>query len=189
MKLLNHILLAACLFAAATLTTFAQDSTKNTTRAERKAMKEADVKKLLESRRFVFQAQYANPLGGGVTMLNGRMFNISPDGTGHIYLNYNYDLRIRPDSVIAYLPYFGRAQFDAGYSSNPSDNGVMFKSTKFGYASKVNKKGITTIVITPQDAKYNRRLTLSVSPEGYANLGVIITNRSAISYDGYISEK
>jgi len=189
MNLLKHLLLTACLITAGTLYTLAQDTTKRETRAERKAMKEADVKKLLDSRRFVFQAQYANPLGGGVTTLNGRLFNLSPDGTGHIYLNYNYDLKIRPDSVIAYLPYYGRAQFDAGYSSNSNDNGVMFKSTKFGYTSKVNKKGITTIVITPQDAKYNRRLTLSVSPEGYANLSVIITNRSAISYDGYISEK
>ncbi len=189
MKLLKQLLLTACLVAAGSAFTFAQDTTRRTIRTERKAMKVEDVKKLLASRRFVFQAQYANPLGGGITTLNGRLFNLSPDGTGHIYLNYNYDLKIRPDSVIAYLPYYGQAQFDAGYNTNPNETGVMFKSTKFGYTSKTNKKGITTIVITPQDAKYNRRLTLSVSPEGYANLSVIITNRSAISYDGYISEK
>ncbi len=189
MKLLKHLLLTACLVAAGTACTYAQDTTKRVTRAERKAMKEKDVKKLLASRRFVFQAQYANPLGGGMTTLNGRLINLSPNGTGHIYLNYYYDLKIRPDSVIAYLPYYGQGQFNSGYTSDPNDNGVMFKSTKFGYTSKTNKKGMTTIIITPQDAKYNRRLTLTVSPEGYANLGVIITNRSAISYDGYISEK
>ncbi len=189
MKLLKHTMLTVCLLTAGIVYTFAQDTTRRETRAERKAMKEADVKKLLESRRFVFKAQYANPLGGGVTSLNGRLFNFSPDGTGHIYLNYNYDLTIRPDSVIAYLPYYGRGQFDVAYNANSNDNGVMFKSTKFGYTSKTNKKRITTVIITPQDAKYNRRLTLSVSPEGYANLSVIITNRSAISYDGYIAEK
>ncbi len=189
MKLLKHFLLTTCLIIAVSAYTFAQDTTKRVTRTERKAMKEADVKKLLDSRRFVFQAQFANPLGGGVTTLNGRLFNLSPDGTGHIYLNYYYDLKIRPDSVIAYLPYYGRAQFDAGYTANPTENGVMFKSTKFGYTSKVNKKGVTTVIITPEDAKYNRRLTLTVSPEGYANLAVIITNRTSISYDGYISEK
>lgn len=189
MKTFKYLLLTACLFTTGTFCVWAQDTTKHETRLERKAMKEADVKKLLESRQFVFKAQYANPLGGGVTTLNGQLFNLSPTGSGHIYLNYNYDVTIRPDSVIAYLPYYGRGQFDVAYNANSNDNGVMFKSTKFGYTSKTNKKGITTIIITPQDAKYNRRLTLSVSPEGYANLSVIITNRSAISYDGYISEK
>jgi hypothetical protein len=163
-------------------------TTKQTTKKERKAMKEADVKKLLDSRRFTFVAQYANPLGGGTTTLNGRTFNITPDGSGHVYLNYNYDLKVRPDSVIAYLPYYGRTTFAAGYNNNSNDSGVMFTSTKFNYTYKTGKKGNTVISITPQDAKYNRNLYLDVSASGRAQLQVIITNRNTISYDGYIVE-
>jgi hypothetical protein len=162
---------------------------KPATRDERKAMKVAEVKKLLESRNFVFKAQYANPLGGAITTLNGRQFNISPDGTGHIYLNYNYDVKVKPDSVTAYLPYYGRTTMAGGYNTDPKDSGVMFTSTKFGYASKTSKKGNTTITITPTDAKYNRQMILEVSENGSAQLRMTITNRNAISYDGYIAEK
>jgi hypothetical protein len=191
MKISKYIMLTAFLLAGSINLLHAQnkqDSTKHTTKAERKAMKEADVKQLLDRKNFVFQAQYANPIGGGITSINGRQISITPNGSGHVYLNYNYDLKIRPDSVIAYLPYYGRTQFDAAYNNN-NDSGVMFASTKYGYDSKIDKKGITTITITPTDAKYNRKLILSVSPSGNANLQVIITNRSPISYDGYLAEK
>lgn len=188
MNSIKHILLIACLVTGSFYSATAQDTTCKTTREERKEMKAADVKKLIISKRFVFKAQYANPLGGGVTSLNGRLINISPDGTGHIYLNYDYDVKVRPDSVIAYLPYFGRTTFDPNYG-NTTDNGVMFSSTKFGYISKAGKKGSTVITITPTDAKYNRKMILEIQDNGNAQLQMIITNRNAISYDGYIAEK
>lgn len=188
MKIIRHLLLIMCLATGSFYIAAAQDTTRKTTREERKEMKAADVKKLIDSKRFVFKAQFANPLGGGVTTLNGRMINISPDGTGHIYLNYNYDVKVRPDSVVAYLPYYGRTTFDANYG-NTTDNGVMFTSTQFGYVSKEGKKGSTTITITPSDAKYNRKMILEIQNNGSARLQMIITNRNAISYDGYIAEK
>ncbi|MBS7563368.1 DUF4251 domain-containing protein [Mucilaginibacter sp. Bleaf8] len=165
---------------------WAQDSTKTA----RKAAKAADIKKLLEAKRFVFQAQYANPLGGGVTSLNGRLINITPNiggSSGHVYLNYNYAVKVRPDSVIAYLPYFGRTTFDPPINS--SEGGVKFTSTKFGYDVKQGKKGNTIITITPQDAGYFRKMVFTVSSEGSTSLQMTITNRNAISYDGYIAEK
>ncbi|WP_345951801.1 DUF4251 domain-containing protein [Mucilaginibacter sp. PAMB04274] len=186
MKTLKYIFIIALFLLAGN--TYAQDTVRKTSRAERQEMKAAEVRQLLESKKFVFQAQYANPLGGGVTTLNGRLFNLSPNGNGHIYLNYNYDFKIRPDSVISYLPYYGRATFDAAYNS-PNDNGVMFTSTKFGYSAKAGKKGNTVITITPRDAKYNQKFILEVTDSGTATLQAIITNRNTISYDGYITEK
>lgn len=188
MKIIRNLLLITCLAVGSFYSATAQDTTRKTTREERKEMKAADVQKLIDSKRFVFKAQFANPLGGGVTTLNGRLISISPDGTGHIYLNYNYDVKVRPDSVVAYLPYYGRTTFDSNYGST-TDNGVMFTSTKFGYVSKAGKKGQTTITITPSDAKYNRKMILEVQNNGTARLQMIITNRNAISYDGYIAEK
>lgn len=121
-------------------------------------------------------------------MLNGRPFNLSPDGTGHIYLNYNYDVRIRPDSVIAFLPYFGRATMAVPYG-NTTDNGVQFTSTKFEYGSKLEKRGATTITISPKDNQYTNRMILNVTTSGRATLQVLSNNKNAISYDGYIAEK
>ncbi|CAM3755303.1 DUF4251 domain-containing protein [Mucilaginibacter galii] len=188
MKNIKNLILITVILAGSIFSAAAQDTTRKTTREERREIKAADVKKLINNKRFVFKAQYANPLGGGFTSLNGRMINISPDGTGHIYLNYNYDVKIRPDSVIAYLPYYGRTTFDANYG-NTTDNGVMFTSTKFGYTFKAGKKGSTVITITPTDAKYNRKMILEIQESGIAQLQMIITNRNAISYDGYIEEK
>ncbi|UEG55150.1 DUF4251 domain-containing protein [Mucilaginibacter daejeonensis] len=168
----------------------AQDTTHtNKPRESRKELKANEVKKLLDSKHFTFKATYANPLGGGYTMLNGQMFNISPDGTGHIYLNYNFDMVVRTDSVIAYLPFYGRAFNSSVAYTNPNESGIKFTSTKFSYSPKTNKKGITTIVIVPTDAQNINKLILGVSPNGTASLQVISTNRTSISYDGYIAEK
>jgi hypothetical protein len=188
MKSSKHILILACLLIGSIFAAKAQDTTRKTTREERREMKVADIKKLIDNKRFVFKALYANPLGGAVTTLNGRLINISPDGSGRIYLNYNYDVKVRPDSVIAYLPYYGRTTFDASYG-NTNDSGVMFTSTKYGYTSKAGKKGSTVITITPTDAKYNRKMILEIQENGNTQLQMIITNRNAISYDGYIAEK
>jgi len=164
----------------------AQDTVKKI-KAERKAIKAADLKKLLESKRFTFHAQYANPLGGGYTSLNGQLINISPQGNGHIYLTSEYDVRIRPDSVIAFLPYFGRTTFAP--SINPNDAGVKFSSVKFGYKVSNGKKGNTVITITPTDAQYNQKMILDISKTGMATLQMIIVNRNSIAYDGYIDAK
>ncbi|QJD98194.1 DUF4251 domain-containing protein [Mucilaginibacter robiniae] len=180
MKNLGYIFLLLMLLTSSI--TYAQQPDS---KEAKKAAKVADIKNLLDQRNFVFKAQYANPLGGGTTALNGKLINITPGGTGHIYLNYDYDVKIRPDSVISFLPYYGTITFDPPYS--PTDDGIKFTSTKFGYKVKQSKKGRTIITITPQDAKYIQKLILDVSPEGYANLNINITNRYSISYDGYIA--
>jgi hypothetical protein len=188
MKSFKNILILLTLLTVSAGKSFAQ---QDSTKAARKAAKAADIKRLIDSKNFVFQAQYANPLGGGVTTLNGRLISITPNvgggSSGHVYLNYNYDVRVRPDSVIAYLPYFGRTTFAPEY--NPTDNGIKFTSTKFGYDAKPGKKGSTTITITPQDARYNRKMIFTISASGTTSLQMIITNRDAISFDGYIAEK
>ena len=188
MKDIKFLLLIAFLTLGSFYSATAQDTTRKINREKRIAMQAADIKKLIDNKRFVFKAQFANPLGGGVTTINGRLINISPTGNGHIYLNYDYDVKVKPDSVIAYLPYYGRTTFDASYG-NTNDSGVMFTSTKFGYTAKTGKKGSTVITITPTDAKYNRKMIFEIQENGNAQLQMIITNRNSISFDGYIAEK
>jgi len=134
----------------------------------KKQLKAAEIKSLVDSKNFTFMAQYADPLGGG-----------------HRYLTSDYDVVIKPDSVNSYLPYFGRVTFDPPIY--PTQDGIMFKSTKFGYQTTVKKNGMYLITITPTDAKYIQKLYLTVSPNGYASLQVTITNRDAISYDGFVT--
>lgn len=149
------------------ITTFAQTATS---KADKKKDKQDAVKALVESQRYTFIAQYANPLGGG-----------------HRYLTSDYDLKIRKDSVIAYLPYFGRAYFDVPYNVN--DGGIKFTSTKFTYKITPKKKGGWDVFIKSSDVKYMDGINMYISADGYTNVQFTITNKSAISFDGVLKLK
>lgn len=121
---------------------------------------------LVESKNYVFQAQTAQPLGGRA-----------------IQLTSEYDLRVLGDSVVAFLPYFGRA------FSAPADlagGGINFTSTNFGYTTTQRRRGGWIISIKPQDANDVRELTLSISSSGMSTLQVISNNRQSISFNGQI---
>ncbi len=140
------------------------------TRAERQAAKAAKVKKMVDDVNFVFKANYANPQGGGNRPLTS-----------------DYDLKVVKDSIIAYLPYFGRA-----YVAPPpgtTEGGIKFTSTNFKYDAKRGKKGEWQIVIKPKDHDITdwrdvQQLVLNISSNGYASLQVLSSNRSPISFDG-----
>ena len=136
-------------------TTYAQD-------------KESAVKNLVESQNFVFKAQTVQPTNGRTRQLTSE-----------------YDLKVLKDSIIAYLPYFGRA-----YSPpvNPSEGGIQFTSTEFEYKKTNRKKGGWDIQIKPKDARDVRQLDLSVFKNGSATLGVNSNNRQSISFNGYVAD-
>jgi Domain of unknown function (DUF4251) len=128
----------------------------------------AVVQKLVQSKNFVFKAQTALPLTGGIRQL-------TPD----------YEVRFLGDSVVSYLPYFGRA-----YSAPlPNDNGLDFTSTKFEYKASQKKKGKWEIEINPKDTRDVRQMNLTVTESGYATLQVTSDNRQSISFDGYIVDR
>lgn len=140
------------------------------TKAQKKQDKAAQIKSLIDSRNYVFVAQNAFPMGG-------RMRNITPD----------YNLTVSADSVVSYLPFFGRAytSTDYGASKSPLD----FKTKSFDYDAKPGKKDGWSITIKPKDNKGVQSMNLTVSSEGYASLQVTSTDRSAMSFNGYITER
>jgi hypothetical protein len=142
------------------------------TRSERQAARAADVKKSVDDVNFVFKANYANPQGGG-----GRQ------------LTSDYDLKVVKDSVIAFLPFFGRAY--VAPTPGTTEGGIKFTSTNFKYDAKQRKKGGWEIVIKPKDNDITnwrdvQQLILYISANGYASLQVLSSNRSPISFDGEI---
>ena len=128
-----------------------------------------DIKKIVESRNFIFRAQRVSPHA-----------SISRDLTSS-----DYDVTIARDTVISYLPYFGRV-----YSApiNPGDGGIKFTSTKFDYKVSSNEKR-WTITIKPRDASDVQQLYMEVFDNGFATLQVISTNRQSISFNGYIEAR
>lgn len=155
------LLLVAGLLSAPLL--FAQE-TRPEKRSDKKAEKAAEVKALIDSHYYLFNAQTAFPIGG-------RMRNITS----------NYDLVVKKDSVVSYLPYFGRA-YTAEY--NVTRSPLDFTSTSFDYTVTPGKKDGWAITIKPKDNKSVQTMYLTVSSEGYATLQVTSNDRTAISFNG-----
>ena len=129
----------------------------------------ANIGRLIQSKNFVFVAQYALPLGG-------RSINLTS----------LYDVRLSNDTIASDLPFYGRA-FVA--PMNPSEGGIRFTSTHFDYTANEKKKGGWNITILPKDTKDVRQMFLSVSENGYASLQVTSNNRQSINYTGYVTAK
>lgn len=126
------------------------------------------LKNMIDSQNFVFIARYVNPW-------NGRKRDLT---TG-------YELSVSKDSLISYLPFFGR-----GYTApiSPSDVDFDFISTKFTYTVTPARRG-WNISIKTQDQTYLRELYFRIFDNANASLNVTSMDRSAISYDGYITRR
>lgn len=145
------------------------------TRKDRKAAHVAEIKGLIESQNFVFDANFVNPSRG-----SGRS------------LTSEYDLTVTKDTIIAYLPYFGRAYTAPPYGS--IEGGIKFTNTHFTYAMKPGKKSGWAITIKPTNKNISdwrdvQSMYLTISEDGYASLQVISSNREPISFNGTIEKR
>jgi hypothetical protein len=157
-KLLNILVksLLVIILAGSSMAVHAQDLDKSI------------VQNFIKTKEFVFKAQTVLPMTGMSRQLTS-----------------DYDVRFLGDSVVAYLPYFGRA-YSAGYGEGGA---IDFTSTKFEYKVKERKKGGWDVSIKPKDAKVVLALNFTVSENGYASLQVTSNNRQPISYNGYVMER
>ncbi len=129
----------------------------------------AMVQELIQSKNFVFNAQSVFPMNGPSKQLTSE-----------------YEVRFLGDSIVSYLPYFGRA-YSAVYPMG--GGGVDFTSTQFDYKAVQKKKDRWTIEIDPKDTRDVRQMNLTVYDNGYATLQVTSDNRQSISYNGYIAKR
>lgn len=125
--------------------------------------------RIVEARNYIFKAQEVQPMRGQNRMLTTE-----------------YDLVVTPDTVIAFLPYFGRA-----YQTpvDPMEGGIKFTSTDYTYESSPKlKKGVWKVTIEPKDARNVTALRLEIYDNGQASLHVSQTGKDPISFSGYIIE-
>lgn len=139
--------------------------------------------KLLKEQNFVFNAVTAIPMADNA--LN-QVLNQYPNSRNNL-LNLSgsqYDVRVTKDSVVAYLPFYGRS-FTPSY--DPKDAGTKFKSKDFKYSAEKKKKN-WVVTIEPNDVKERQKLTFNITEKGYASLSVQNINRQPISFNGNIAE-
>ncbi|ANI89867.1 hypothetical protein A9P82_11560 [Arachidicoccus ginsenosidimutans] len=164
----------------ATFTAFIIVSCSSVKNAADKVGQQAKLARLVQSQNFIFNARYVIPQRMNI-------LNIIPNNVGQLQnLSPGYYLSVSPDSVKAYLPYFGRA-YSAPYST--TDNGININTKDFKYSYKANRKGMYTISIDIHNDKYTQSFTLNVGSSNYASLQVQSINRDAISFYGSVEQK
>lgn len=129
----------------------------------------------LNEKRFVFHAINAQPMYGPT-----------------INLTSDYTLELRNDSIIAWLPYFGRS-FVA--PSNPTDGGIKFATKNYTIKTDTIQKKIWKLMVVPKDlpafenTKDVRQLWLNIGLNSYGSIQIVSQNRTPISFYGYVSSK
>lgn len=144
----------------------AQEKSKKELKAERELQKQKEIKGLIESKNFVFEAQKVIPQGG-------RLLN----------LDYNtYFLKFNEIRTTCDLPFFGRG-FNVPYGGG--DGGIKFEGVPDNIQIEKKKKSYNIkTTVKGKDDVYN--LFFTVFFDGGATLSVNSNNRSSISYDGEI---
>ena len=136
---------------------------------EKSDAKKIAFKNMVDSQNFVFEAQSVTPLRGGFRNLTS-----------------SYDVSVTKDSMVSYLPFFGRAY---NPPLNPTELALEFTSTNFTYSVSPHKKNGWDIVIKPKDKTDVEQYLFTVFDNGKASLNVTSTSRDAISFNGYVRGK
>lgn len=135
--------------------------------ATEKAQQAQFLSEQIKSFNFEFVATYAYPQ-------NFRPINLSSP----------YDVKVSPDTVQAYLPYYGRA-FSA--PMDPSEGGIKFTSTDFKYEiEKGRKAGNWIIKIITADTNRPFELNFNLWDNGIGSLNVQDRDRQSISFQGSV---
>ncbi|MFD1061838.1 DUF4251 domain-containing protein [Winogradskyella litorisediminis] len=163
-------------------------------RKERKAEKKAqletkyqELKGLIDSKQFMFEANWAIPLGNDVSNIG---LNIPGGGAvfqgGRVDISNNSNfLKLNGASADLFLPFFGRV-FVPDITS--SSRGIQFKGEIQDYTVDYNKKKKRAIV------KFNAKnygdflkFILNISASGKTTVSVNSTKRQSITYDGFLA--
>ncbi len=130
----------------------------------------ADIRHAVERCDFIFEATYAYPTG-----------------YRSVYLSPYYNVKVSPDTVKVYLPYYGRAY---RAPMDPREGGFNFTSTDFEYKLiPVNRKGNWQTEVTILDLDRPVTFRFDIWENGTARLDVNDMNRKAISFQGNIEIK
>lgn len=147
------------------LTISAQGKSKKELKQEKELQKQNEVKELVSSQKFVFEAQKVTPQGGRL-----------------IQLDYNtYFLKFNSENTTCDIPFFGR-----GYSvPYNGDGGIKFEGKPENVKIENKSKNINLrATVRGKNDVYD--LMFRIFYNGTATLSVNSNNRAPINYDGII---
>ncbi|MDT0641823.1 DUF4251 domain-containing protein [Zunongwangia sp. F363] len=128
-----------------------------------------DIMKLVGSRSFEVENQWAIPLGGGMINLIG-----NPN-----YIRFKKD----SDSVEVFLPYFGVRHSGGGYGDS---GGIKFKGIPKELTVEELNKDDVQISFVGNNGNENFQFMLKIFSNGNSTTSVNSTQRNSITYRGNI---
>jgi len=156
------------LFFVSALVIFGSDAVFAQSLKADKAKKATEVKSLVTSGRYTFEASK----------------KVTNNGDSK-YLRHGGDMDVSKDTLIVYLPEEGKV---AGTPVKAINAGIT--STNFSYQANDAPNGGWNIDITPKGdhAAEIREITLAISPEGYATLDLMRPGKKSLIFYGYIKQ-
>ena len=125
-----------------------------------------EITQAINNSRWTFSANSASPSYGSYRNLTGEYF-----------------VKCQKDTLIVALPYFGKLNSAAGArDGNPLD----FKSTNFTLSKEDKKPGEWLVTINRPDQEV-QSMTFTFFDNGSAQLNIVMTNRSGISFSGNVA--
>ena len=123
----------------------------------------------IDSSRWTFTPTQVVPQNGRSQQVNGS----------------SYSAILKDGKFDVYLPYYGRAFGSVDLLSGRSP--LFFSSSNFSIDKKENGNGKWTIMIKPRDNDNVQSMNFTFFNSGTANVDVILTSRSAISFNGSVA--
>lgn len=124
---------------------------------------------MIHSGKFTFVAERVNPLRGRARQLTS-----------------SYDVKVSKDSLISYLPYFGRSH---RAPIDPTKGGIKFTSTDFTINTDTKDEKKWVISVIPHDNVPVQSLNFTIFGNGSTTLHVTNTYRDPIVFHGYIQKE
>lgn len=139
-----------------------------------------------------FSAFFALSTGAFASVKDTLLWEFSADkmlpqfGTTKFISGGNYGVSYKEKKLVVYLPYYGRAYggIDVYSGRSPLD----FTSSDFTIEKKLLKKGRIRYTIHPKDNIDVQTLSFIFYDNGDADLNVVMSSRSPISFTGTISK-
>jgi len=132
-------------------------------------------------------AQMAELSANVTNALNNRDYKIVIDrmypmrGSSR-YVSFGYSVEVRNDTLISYLPYFGRA-YNVPYGGG---KGLNFTAPIASYKEYMRKNGLRHIEICLSNEEDTYLYTIEVFDNGSSSVEVRARQRERISYSGYL---
>lgn len=135
----------------------------STMTAAEKAAKAQAVEKALASRHYVVDVKMMYPRRGSA-----------------VHVASNYSLEVRGDTLVSYLPYYGRA-YSIPYGGG---KGLNFTAPIISYESDKSPDGRTKIKLVTNNDEDVIEFSLELFDNGQATIDFLSRERESISYSG-----